>query len=233
VNQLKATCAVCLNAHILKGQRPKLARHGFSVVTQGYGRGHLGAWHTGPCAGSGFPHLGIALDGTRWALAQVTAQLASTCEALAAHTGQFPPVLHWTPTVYEGFGKRRPGTPQDVKPGELADYKTGRPSYATLWASRKAEMEGRVRMLESSIATYQDVIDGWSPAKYAPVEVEGKQATRHGRALWKNRPGVQVPKCQQFALHAHYGTRTALFADNPEDVNCKRCRKALGLEQAA
>ncbi len=172
-------CAVCLNQYqaiVVRGE-DKLARHGFSVVGAGRGHGHLGAWHTGPCMGTQFPHLGISTAGTEAALARCREALADTTAALTEHAAR--PALIWTytPSKWVTDAARRAGRPvpaavdHTVKPGDVRQYgdEQGHPGYDDLWARRAGQLTSQAGELRLSIATYARVIGTWTAAQYAPV----------------------------------------------------------------
>jgi len=215
---VRVVCAVCLTNHLLTGE--KIARHGFHIVTKGYGQGHLGAWHTGPCQGPRFPDLGEATDGTVWALAQIRVTIKGMHCALATHESRLP--LWWEHVLHYEVGQRKTER-IEVSPGTAANYRTGQPSYEDLWKSRKRAMEADLRQLLDDEKRYATVIETWTPALYARVTAEPTRPVRHIQALWKNRPGMESPKCRMYAMRPPVGS--ALFADDENPVTCQRCGK--------
>lgn len=77
--KLVGTCSVCLRPMQLHGDRP--IRHGFSAI--GVRHGAHSGYHTGPCQGTRFPHLGISDAGTKWAIDDARAKLSGVEKRLA------------------------------------------------------------------------------------------------------------------------------------------------------
>lgn len=212
----RATCAVCLRGYLMLVGK-KIARHGFRIVTKGLGHGHLGSWHTGPCQGPRFPDLGEATDGTVWALAQIRSSIKGVTATMLTHESR--PVLWWEHVLYGTLPRKTERL--EVSPGAAADYHIGRPSYDDLWKSRKRELEAFLRALLSDETRYAKVIETWTPEQYARVATEPPAPVRHIQALWKNRPGMESPKCQRYAMRPPTGS--ALFADDEHPPTCLRC----------
>lgn len=216
-SSVKATCAVCLRSHLMVGE--KIARHGFHIVTKGFGQGHLGAWHTGPCQGPTFPDLGESTNGTVWALATIRLTIAGVRAAMEVHESK--PLLWWEHVT--GFGAAKKTERIEVAPGSAADYRIGRPSYDDLWKSRKRAMEADLRGLLSDEKRYAGVIETWTPEQYARVAVAPTAPVRHVQALWRNRSSMVSPKCRMYAMQPPTGS--ALFADAEHPATCQRCGK--------
>lgn len=213
----EATCAVCLRKIQLRGDRP--IRHGFSAV--GVRHGQSGGWHTGPCGGSNFPHLGISSEGTVWALGQAQKSLEKTDEGLRRYATN--PDINWYPT------KR--GVPDIANGvvlhyGDPANYKTGASSYAHEHKQRVSELESRKRELDRAIETYEKTIANWKPesataaaAKTEPVhlaeEVNGKFGAWTGIA------------CRSTRRMNPYAREKLKKTTDPSKVTCKRCKAQI------
>lgn len=69
--KLAATCAYCLRplTRLAAGSTCPI-RHGWTANGNGGGaNGQLGTWHSGPCKGVSYPHLGLSTDGLVAAIA--------------------------------------------------------------------------------------------------------------------------------------------------------------------
>src|SRR5579863_2198955 len=111
--KLQGTCSVCLRTMQLHDDHP--IRHGFSAV--GVRHGAHSGWHTGPCPGVNFPHLGISAEGTEWALKRARERLAVTERRLAELATH--PDLIWYPTLKGSYNKVRGGLPDMSRPVTL------------------------------------------------------------------------------------------------------------------
>lgn len=226
----QATCAVCLGEFLMVGK--KLARHGFNVVTQGLGHGHVGAWHTGPCSGPRFPIFEVSPKGTEWALERMKQSLATEQQALIVFQGR--PRLHWQePQPRKDAWTKREFRLVDVEPGAPADYRIGRQSYDDMLASRIRETEGRIQSLEMSIKHYTQVIADWKPGQTKEVADASRGPAKHWptmRAAFQvGRAPVRVPLCKprpQFS--GHYPT----YAETEAEVTCTRCKGRLAAKSA-
>ena len=168
IDKLQGTCSVCLRVMQLHGSAP--IRHGFSAV--GVRHGQSGGYHTGPCAGIQFPHLGISTEGTKWALDRERAFLEKTNSALA--TLATNPNLTWYPSKYDArVGRSRPdlSKPTIVKYGDEAQlsFQGGAPSYASLHRTEKVKLNNQQHTAEHAISAYEDVLASWSPEKYPTI----------------------------------------------------------------
>jgi hypothetical protein len=209
----------------LRGDRP--IRHGFSARDVQHGA-HTG-YHTGPCAGSGFPHLGISTEGTVWALGVARERLASTEEALGK-LAEYPD-LTWYPPLKGSFSPRNRQGLADTSPpvvlrrGDDVPFSIdGRPSYAAEHKRRVSKLTSIKNELERTITAYEDVLASWKPQGVvaAPAKVETvhmgmpRKNFRHG--AWegitcrRTLPGAVLRKTK-----------------DPAEVTCKRCRALLGL----
>jgi hypothetical protein len=223
-DKLQGTCSVCLRLMQLRGDRP--IRHGFSAV--GVRHGQSGGYHTGPCAGTQFPHLGISTEGTQWALGRERTHLDRLREKLAELATN--PDLTWHPKKYDVRGGRADlSKPFVVKYGDEETGFSGNtpPSYAQLHRARVAELDGHVHMAERAIAEYERVLASWAPEKYPTIGAPAKIETVHmERPITLRGNTVVGVLCK--GLRAMRGQRLLKTTD-PAKVTCKRCRAALGL----
>jgi hypothetical protein len=219
--KLAGTCSVCLRTMQLHGDSP--IRHGFSAV--GVRHGQHSGYHTGPCDGTRFPHLGISDAGTRWALDRARARLASVSEELGRLAGN--PDLVWYPTTLRGL----PDTsrPVTLRHGEDAYASDGRPSYAREHKRRVAGQEAIRSELERAIAAYEDVIATWSPEKYPTTGAPKKVETAHMATSRANKRGDAWTGVLCRYTRPGYASDKIAKTDDPGKVTCKRCRAALGL----
>ena len=228
-DKLQGTCSVCLRMMQLHGDRP--IRHGFQAI--GVQHGQHSGFHTGPCQGTRFPHLGISSEGTQWALDSARKQLVLTEERLTELAGN--PDLTWYPSLpgsYKKGGKslRDTSKPVTLRYGEAESFAgDGRPTYAAEHRRKVSEQLNMKSMLEDMIARYERVLASWSPDKYPTSGAPGKvepihmvMPRKHARfGEWKGvlcrftRPG--------------YASEKLVKTDDPSKVTCKRCRVALGL----
>lgn len=219
MSKLQATCAVCLRTMQLHGDRP--IRHGFTAI--GVRHGANSGYHTGPCGGQNFPHLGISTEGTVWALGIARDRLGHTREALAKLAEH--PDLTWYPTAR--------GVPDlahavVLRHGADVGYAAdGRPTYANEHRRRVTDLTNIEQELLRAIAAYEKVIATWKPAAAAaaPAKVEmvhmamPRTHTRFGE--WQGitcrftRPG--------------YASDKLVKTTDPAKVTCKRCKAQLGL----
>jgi hypothetical protein len=216
--KIEGTCSVCLRTIQLRGALP--IRHGFSAVNVRHGT--TGGWHTGPCGGSNFPHLGISDVGTRWALDKARGRFAYFENAIAALERQ--PDLTWAPTNRGLPDLTRQIT---IKPGARPDYSIGSPSYDGLFRERMKELQRQREIVGQAIDNYERVIATYAPSKYptsASTKVEivhlAQKRVRTGREPWigitckRSPPGWESDRLKK--------------TENPEAVTCKACRKAMG-----
>lgn len=176
-DKLAGTCSVCLRPMQLRNDRP--IRHGFSAV--GVHHGQHGGFHTGPCGGTGFPHLGISTEGTQWALDLARTRL-DRVRADLAHLATNPDLV-WHPTNYNVRGKPLDlSRPITLKYGEELPYEvrnTGAPSYDHEHRKRKAQLDNQEHELERTIAEYERVLATYSPQKYPTTGSPAKVETTH------------------------------------------------------
>jgi hypothetical protein len=213
----------------LHGDHP--IRHGFSAI--GVQHGQHGGYHTGPCGGTNFPHLGISVEGTQWALARAHTSLDNVRAAQAQLAGN--PDLTWYPTNYSVRGKPLDmSKPVTLKYGEEVPYEVrsrGVPSYASEHRQRKAKLDAHEEDLVRSIAAYEKVIASWSPGKYpttgAPKKIETVHMERPIRKL--SGDTFMGIRCRSVRRG---GAAFLAKTDDPSKVTCKRCRAALGLPPA-
>jgi len=209
----------------LRGDHP--IRHGFSAI--GVRHGQSGGYHTGPCAGTQFPHLGISTEGTTWALSRergILERLNASLDKLATN-----PDLTWYPKKYDVRGGRSDfSRPHVVKYGDeqQSTLRDGAPSYAYLHRQEKVQLENHKNMAERAIDAYEKVLAGWSPEKYPTTGAPAKEETVHmeHRLKTTTRGDIAVPLCRG----GRRGSRSFLkMTTDPANVTCKRCRTALGL----
>lgn len=225
-DKLQGTCSVCLRPIQLHGTHP--IRHGFSAI--GVRHGQHSGHHTGPCAGSGFAHLGISTAGTQWAHGRARQRLEGLREARADLATN--PDLTWYPKKYDVRGGRPDlSKPFVVKYGDEAPFVVGRfdnpPAYTDLQQERVAELKRHERETEGTIAEYDRVLAGWAPEKYPTIGTKAKVVTVHmGRPVTIRGQTELGVLCK--GLRTMRGQRLLKTSD-PAKVTCKRCRAALGL----
>jgi hypothetical protein len=237
-DKLQGTCSVCLRMMQLHGDSP--IRHGFSAV--GVRHGQHGGWHTGPCPGVNFPHLGVSSEGTSWALGQARKKLGDVQSAIAELEAY--PDLTWYPT--KGYGAQRLpdlSRPVVLKHGEedrawesltqaekdqaIERSRMGAPTYASLHSRKLQGLRNQETELERTIAEYERVLANWSPEKYPTTGAAKKVDVVHmERPITVRGETVAGVLCK--GLRAMRGQRLLKTSD-PSKVTCKRCRAALGL----
>lgn len=209
----------------LRGDKP--IRHGFQAI--GVRHGQHSGHHTGPCAGTRFPHLGISTEGTEWALVRERNFLESTKEALAKLATN--PDFTWYPMKYDVRGGREDySRPVVIKHGD-DDISSGlgEPSYATLHRREKTQLENQQDRAERAIAEYKRVLASWSPEKYPTTGAPAKVETTHMEMPRKHvRFGKWKGILCRFTRAGHASDKLAK-TDDPKKVTCKRCRTLLGL----
>ena len=223
-DKLAGTCSVCLRSMQLHGDRP--IRHGFSAV--GVRHGQHGGYHTGPCAGTRFPHLGISTEGTVWALDRERRHLATTNEGLAKLATY--PDLTWYPTKYDVRGGRLDlSRPIVLKHGEEAPFGIGAPPYASMHRAETVKLETQRDMAERAIREYERVISSWSPEKYPTTGASKKVETTHMATGRKNsRDETWTGVLCRYTKRGYVSDRLPK-TDDPSKVTCKRCRSTLGM----
>ena len=224
-DKLAGTCSVCLRMMQLHGDRP--IRHGFSAV--GIRHGQSGGYHTGPCAGTQFPHLGISAEGTVWALDRERRFLERTEKALADLATN--PDLTWYPKKYDVRGGRPDlSKPVVVKYGDerQLSIEGGAPSYVSLHQSKKAALDNQRHATERAIDAYEKVLATWSPEKYPVTGAAKKIETCHMATPRKNVRGEWTGVQCRFTKPG-YASDKLPKSDDPSKITCKRCRSALGM----
>ena len=223
-DKLAGTCSVCLRTMQLQGDRP--IRHGFSAV--GVRHGQSGGYHTGPCAGTQFPHLGISKEGTEWALDRERGVLVRLNDALAELDTN--PDFTWYPTNYNVRGRPLDlSKPVIVKYGEEPPWGSQAPSYARLHKQKKTELENQKDMAERAIREYERVLASWSPEKYPVTGAVKKVEIVHMATPRKNSRGETWTGILCRFTKQGYASDKIAKTDDPSKVTCTRCRKALGL----
>jgi hypothetical protein len=238
-DKLQGTCSVCLRTMQLRGDHP--IRHGFSAV--GVRHGQHSGWHTGPCPGVNFPHLGISSEGTSWALGQARKKLGDV-QAAITELETFPD-LTWYPS--KGYGARslpdlsRPivlkhdeedrawaSLTQVEKDQALERSRMGAPTYTSLHSNKLHALHSQETELERTIAEYERVFATWSPEKYSatgtPSKVEMRHMEKACKASFGEWTGVLCRRTRR-----GYASEKLPKTKEPGEVTCKRCRAALGL----
>jgi hypothetical protein len=225
-DKIQGTCSVCLRSIQLHGERP--IRHGFSAV--GVHHGQSGGYHTGPCPGTRFPHLGISPEGTQWALNNAREHLASTEDRLRELAAY--PDLIWYPRLRGSYNKVSGGLPDRSRPvilqyGKDTYANDGRPTYASEHRRRVAEQTSLKTSLEPAIAEYERVLARWSPEKYPTTGATAKVEIVHMERPVKTARGEVIGTLCR-GVGRGRGPLAPKTSD-PAKVTCKRCRTALGL----
>lgn len=160
-------------------------------------------------------------------------QLSSTEQRLAELAGN--PDLTWYPRKPGSHSKVRGGLPDLSRPvtlryGERSEFSTdGRPSYANEHRRRLAEQTNLKHALEEEIATYACVLAGWAPEKYPVTGAVQKIETTHMATPRKNSRGDSWTGILCRFTRQGYASDSLRKTNEPGEVNCKRCRAALGL----
>ena len=219
-DKLAGTCSVCLRPMQLHGDHP--IRHGFSAV--GVRHGAHSGYHTGPCGGLTFPHLGISTVGTQWALKQARERLVGVNEDLRKLESK--PDLTWYPS---SRGLPDIMHPVVLRPGEDVGYAVdGRPTYAWELKKRVTAATNIKDELDRAIAEYDRVISTWSPEKYAVTGAAKKIETVHMATPRKSLRGEWIGILCRFTRMGG-ASSLAKKTEDPSKVTCKRCRVTLGL----
>ena len=225
-DKLQGTCSVCLRTMQLHGDHP--IRHGFSAV--GVRHGQHGGFHTGPCAGTNFPHLGISTEGTQWALDRAHRDL-DRVRADLAHLATNPDLV-WYPTQYNVRGRPPDlSRPITLKHGEELSWelsRTGAPSYDHEQRVRKVKLDNHASELEHAIAAYENVIATWTPEKYPVTGAAKKVEITHMATPRKSARGEWIGVLCR-STRPGYASDKLVKTDDPNTVTCKKCRKDLGL----
>lgn len=221
-DKLEGTCSVCLRLMQLRGSSP--IRHGFSA--QNVRHGQTGGWHTGPCFGTQFPHLGISDEGTRAALERVRARRAHFEGEI--RTLERQPPLHWAPKLY-GKPLRDFSKQITIQPGAKRDYTLGSPSYDELHKRRVSELTAERDTAARAIANYERVIATWSPDKYPTKGAVAKVEVVHLAKLKTRGPESYMGiACNR--MLSKWKSEGAKKTEDVAKVTCKACKKTLGLD---
>lgn len=224
-DKIQGTCSVCLRTMQLHSDHP--IRHGFSAI--GVRHGEHSGYHTGPCQGTRFPHLGISTEGTQWALDNARERLVNVEAELTRLAGH--PDLTWYPNTYvRGRPVKDPTRPVALRYGAAEGFAgDGRPTYAWEHKRRVTEQDHIKEELERAIDAYEKVIATWAPEKYPTTGAAKKVETVHmERPIKSARTGETVIG----TLCRGVGRGRAAFVaktPDPSKVTCKRCRASLGL----
>lgn len=222
--KIQGTCSVCLRTMQLHGDQP--IRHGFSAI--GVHHGQSGGYHTGPCAGTEFPHLGISTAGTTWALDRERRLIDSTNAAIADLATN--PDLTWYPKKYDVRGGRPDlSKPVVLKHGDERSFQGSTPSYDSVHRAKEVQLKNQRDATERVITEYERVLASWSPEKYPVADAPGKVETVHMATPRKNNRGETWSGILcRFTRQGHASDKNPK-TDDPSAVTCKRCRAALGL----
>lgn len=248
MKKLAHKCGVCLGEYVLVDtkahQHLQLPRHGWQVVDM-HGHGQEGAHHDGACPGweKPFPHLGISPEGAQWRLDQLILQhkqLEDSIARVLAKPATIPYRFEYQ--VYERARYKRVQKVErfTVAIGEaermvdIAGYGPVRvPSYEQCQKRLLDYLELDLRSTKTAMGRYQEVIEGWTPS--APYLIEVRTVIVHAGVPWLRhvhevQAGTRKPEdVKQVAKCRPYGSRvTGALTTNPDEVNCKRCQKALG-----
>lgn len=201
-------CSVCLRQHVLLNDHP--IRHGWDVENITPGQGLLGTWHRGACQGVRFPHLGLSVEGTKWALKDAKARLKM---------------------VREHRNALESGDDALTDKSTGRSYVRGEAAYKRALKAALSEADSATAMLDSMIEQYQTIISGWKPAA-----AKGRDYAR-GKILHKGTTegkfeGHLTPLCKSWSGYEPY-FGGAFYAKRDEDVTCKACRKTMDAKVAA
>jgi hypothetical protein len=225
-DKVTGTCSVCLREIQLRGDQP--IRHGFAAKNIQHGQ-HTG-YHTGPCPGVNFPHLGISDEGTRWALKDAQRQLVNAEQELA-RLATHPDITWYPPLRGSTMRQRLPDTSRPVvlRYGDAEAYANdGRPTYARAHKGAVALEEARKSALEDMIARYEAVLASWTPAKYPTKGSVSTGPAMHMALERKINDKIMTGTCCLGVRRGHRMGGMAKTTD-PAQVTCKRCRTTLGL----
>jgi predicted hydrocarbon binding protein len=217
-DKIEGTCSVCLRMMQLRGDKP--IRHGFTAIGVKHGV-QQGGYHTGPCEGVDYPHLGISCAGTKYALCISTKRLEHVVEWLE-RLAKNPPL------TWRGYGKN--AVPVTINYGDTSSTLThsdGRPGYTYLHKQHVDEATNHARQIGEQIKAYHNVIDTYSPSKYPTKGAVKKEKTVHlAREFSNSRFGKWTgPACTLTRgkdAAAKYSITT-----KPAEVTCTKCQREL------
>lgn len=225
-DKFQGTCSICLRAMQLHGDNP--IRHGFKAV--GVKHGSHGGWHTGPCPGSNFPHLGISNEGTLWALKDARSKLEGVEDGLRK-LDEHPDLTWYRPArtfvVRGALPEQRPPVVLRYDEQAAAWNADGRPTYDSEHRRRVAELTNLKDRIESAIANYERVLATWKPqaAGAAPMKIETVHMTM---PRTNNRGDTWDGISCRFTKSGYASAGIAKTTDTTK-VTCKRCKSMLGL----
>ena len=225
-DKLKGTCSVCLREMQLKPRGDEPIRHGFSAINVHHGS--TGGWHTGPCAGAGYPNLNVSCEGTKYGLKLAT-QRRDYGDKQLAELATNPPIM-WYPTVYKG-GHQRPDLSRGVELrfGDESSTSDGRSSYAYEHKKLVANAKNVRDSAQDMINKYERVISTWSPEKYPVTGAAPKLVTTHLLMKRKSdRFGAWDGITCNFTRPGSASSKPVKTEDITK-VNCKKCKKSVGL----
>lgn len=198
-------------------------RHGFKAIGVRHDA-HTG-YHTGPCGGVNYPHLGLSDRGTKWAHGEATRHLAQV-ESAIARLATNPP-LTWYPSVR---GKHDFSKPVEIKYGDDSNsflHNDGRPSYKWFHKQKMADLEYAQADLERTLKAYDEVLTNYDPAKYPPRGAKTKEKTVHWlQHRSHSRFGEWDSPACRFTRGASAASKYTLTADKSK-VTCGPCKKLI------
>lgn len=223
------TCASCLSTvRLMTTGKP--VRHGFSIVGAVAGHGLNGTWHTGPCMGAAYLHLGLSVAGAEAVLARAKADLevVITSQAMLATVRAEGHSVNVMISKSWRMAKVEPRTFVIAAGAASAydgDYKV--PSWETIVAEREAFARRQADELLRMITLFTEVVATWAAAKYPVAQISAKGPVIHKSARWgksaRGSEGMQVALCQQWAFHPS----ASLLNADASVVTCTRCLKAI------
>jgi len=218
------TCASCLSTvRLMTTGKP--VRHGFSIVGAVAGHGLNGTWHTGPCMGTAYLHLGLSTDGSKAVLARCEADLASTIKhqaALATTRATRSPVSELCANDWKAKRETRTFLIEyGARPPTRTTYSV--PTWEDVVGGRERAAQAQVNELRRMIAMFTEVITTWTSAKYPVVTIATKGPVIHQDAAWGKNSKQRVALCQRWAFHPS----ASLLNADANVVTCTRCLKAV------
>src|SRR3990167_4802269 len=206
------TCSVCLGTYNVHAKGVTPIRHGFT--SHNVKHGQSGGWQTGACMGMPFPHLGISSEGTTYAVAYIARQIEAAREAITNLGAN--PAFSWDEMKYMGAGVKKLVATHAISLGDVADYRPGKPDYASLKASKIAKLQRTVKELLPAWTELSKGLSTWTAAKYAPKTVAKKGAVVHAGTNWGKARKDQswtVAVCQKWSFQP---TRAKIAATDAE-----------------
>jgi hypothetical protein len=160
----------------------------------------------GACQGVRFPHLGLSVEGTKWALKDAKAHL----KMVRAHRG----------VLAKGGGDY---ALTDESTGQ--SYVRGEAAYKRALKAALSEADAAIATLDAMITQYQTLITGWKPAAAKGRDYSRGQALHKATTEGKFK-GHKTPLCKSWSGYTPY-FGGAFYAKRDEDVTCKACRRDM------